>query len=419
MDRKTADVHLRYPPHRASRPASGSASRSAPSARPVSRSGGGNASRQVPRSASRPASRPVPRAASAPKKGSGIRVGKDYTLLIFEMFGRIGVLFALAFDGFKNARRYREIVMVLGVIFAVFAGVFAYNVLTSPNALAVTLNGEDLGIMRWDKGQPDADYLQTFVLARLASQYGTAVLPADEILASPVRAGRNAVTTSFDAMVSNLIYNLEFYVSGAVIVVNGEAAVKLSNIDLANALLDDIKTGFEGEDILHVEIIDDVQVVAADIHKDDLLTRNQAFSALVTPRPVQQIHAVQLGDNLYTIAGRYGMTLAALLTANPNIDPNNFLREGELLIVTPNLPVISVLTIENTTFNEAFDTATQHRLTSALAQGNQREVQEGCAGMARITADITKINGKEVEREVIVREVILAAVPKIIEVGNR
>jgi hypothetical protein len=339
--------------------------------------------------------------------------------LIFEAFGRVGALFALGFSAFRDAKRYRETVMVFGVILAALGGFLAYNMLTKPNALDVYLNGESLGIMRWDRGPLDPNYLKTHVLTRLASQYEAEILPADEISASPVRAGRNAATISFDAMVSNLIQNLEFYVYGAIITVNGDEAAMLSNIEAADGLLREITLSFHGENVIDLEIVEDVKIHSAKINKNDLMTRSQAYNTLITPRPVQMVHTVSSGESLYTIAGRYGMLLPGLLTANPNIIPSNFLQEGQLLVVVPNIPIISVRTLESLTFDEPILPPIEHRPTSSLPQGTQRQVQEGRAGISRTTAAITRINNKEISREVLTREVIHSAVPQIIEIGNR
>jgi LysM repeat protein len=346
-------------------------------------------------------------------------LGRDYTLLILEAFGRIGALFALAFGRFKKVGRYREIVMVFVAALAVISGFFAYNVLARPNAFAVYLGDENLGIMRWDRGPLDADYLQTHVLTRLASQYGAEISPTSNITANPTRAGRSTAAVSFDSMVSNLIQSLDFYVYGAEIIVDGETAAKLSNSDVAQSLLDEITTGFRSEYILEIEITQEIQINPANIHKNDLLTRSQAFNTLAMPRPVQQIHAVQQGDNLYTIASRYGMTLLALLNANPNIDPTAFLQQGQLLIVTPYIPIISVKTLERATYQETITPPTEHRLTPNLPTGTQKQIQPGQPGLTQTTANITKINGLETTREIITRETIQPAVPQIIEVGHR
>jgi len=53
-----------------------------------------------------------------------------------------------------------------------------------------------------------------------------------------------------------------------------------------------------------------------------------------TPTSLGQTYTVQSGDIPETIAAKFGITVEALLAANPGIDPNN-LQIGQVLIIPP------------------------------------------------------------------------------------
>ncbi|MDR2167000.1 MAG: LysM peptidoglycan-binding domain-containing protein [Clostridiales bacterium] len=262
-------------------------------------------------------------------------VKKDRTLHIFETLGRIASLPKVAFLRLKKAKRYREISLVAFGIFAILAGLFAFDILRQPNALAVYVDGENLGILRQNGGRLDPEYLEMHTLTRLQSRFGTAIFPTKEIYASPVRVGRNAETISFDSMVTALENALDFYVYAAEIRVNGARAAILPSAAEAYALLDGIK----GE---NYEFIEDIIVANIAIHNSYVLSRDEALEILTTPRVVRKAYTVRPGDNLYNIARNFGMSLSALLAANPDVNPEAFLREGDLLVVMPNIPVLNV-----------------------------------------------------------------------------
>jgi hypothetical protein len=248
----------------------------------------------------------------------------------------------LAFRSFKKAKRYREISLVAFGLFAILAGIWALSILSRPNALSVYVGDENLGLLRWERGDLDSDYLITHTLTRLQGRYGTEILPAHEIFATPARAGRNAETMNFDTMVSAIENALDFYVYAAVITVNGTVVATLANAERAEALLAEIIAYHAVGWPQNYEFAENVSISTAAIHNSYVEDFAQALANLTTPRVVREIYTVRPGDNLYNIARDFGMTLTALLANNPNIDPNDLLGEGTLLVVTPNVPIISV-----------------------------------------------------------------------------
>ena len=53
-----------------------------------------------------------------------------------------------------------------------------------------------------------------------------------------------------------------------------------------------------------------------------------------TPSSLGQTYTVESGDYPATIAAKFGVTLEALLAANPGIDPTN-LQIGQVLVIPP------------------------------------------------------------------------------------
>ena len=233
--------------------------------------------------------------------------------------------------------------------------------------------------------------------------------------------GRGIETVSFDHMISTLAGGLDFYVDGAYIMVNGEAAVTLANVGQAEDLLYSIGRMFyrNPEGVPRFEFLEQVLIVPAQVHSSQVMNMDLARSTLTTHRTLQEVYIVRLGDSLYAIARRFGMTLNSLLMANPNIDPYANLREGTPLVVTVNIPIISVRTFERITFDEFVEPNMEHRHNPSMGAGQQRVYQEGSAGIVRVTADIVSVNGVEISRDVIFSEIILAAIPRIIEIGSR
>lgn len=60
----------------------------------------------------------------------------------------------------------------------------------------------------------------------------------------------------------------------------------------------------------------------------------RAGSATGTPSGAGEVYTVQSGDTLFNIAGRYGITIADIVAANPGMDPDR-LSIGQRIIIPP------------------------------------------------------------------------------------
>jgi LysM repeat protein len=72
-------------------------------------------------------------------------------------------------------------------------------------------------------------------------------------------------------------------------------------------------------------------------------------SPTITPTPTLVYYEIQLGDDMYSIAFRYGLEPAAVMTANPDVDPRAMIVGTPLLIpITPTPPPTPTATSEQT-----------------------------------------------------------------------
>jgi len=340
-------------------------------------------------------------------------------LLIFEALSNIGKLFLGVLKNLRKWRYFRLAVLIL-IMTGLVGGVVAFSSSTfAPNALSVEINGVNIGTARWDRGNLDPEYLIHHTITRLESQFGTTVTIADDLVVRGVRARRNTETITFDAMVTTLAETLEYYVFGAIITVNGRQEAFVGSFAQAEALLEGIADQYRETPEGRYSFVETVVITNADIHRSDIMTMAHAQTILTTHRPTQEIHIVRLGESLYTIARRYGMTLARLAELNQDVNPDGSdLRENHPLIVAPTIPIISVRTYELVTTEQVLPYPTEHRPNPALATGQQRVIQQGRAGLAIATVDIISVNGTEIERVTITQQNTIDPLPHIIEVGS-
>ena len=316
-----------------------------------------------------------------------MKAKRNRTLRFFERLGSIGRGFGNMWRDFKKLRRWREIVLASSLVLIFIVLFFVLRGASQPNGLQVYVDGEHIGVMRWDRGDLDPEYLTVHIVQRLRTQMGTDIFPVSEIVATPIRVGRNDDAVNFDTMVNDISRIFMYQLNGGLIIVGGERIAFLPNHEQAVAMIAYIVERFVNENTTSSYLVDDVVVTSTLLDGTDIMTWQIALARLTTPRVVEQVHIVQHLENLYNIAIMHGMTLNALLAANPTIDPAAFIQPGTPLVVLPNIPIISVRTYETSTFEEYITI-------------------DGERVLARITADITRINGTEVARRVLATETI-------------
>lgn len=131
------------------------------------------------------------------------------------------------------------------------------------------------------------------------------------------------------------------------------------------------------------------------------------------------IHTVSEGDCLGCIANKYGVKLSDIFDNNPGLNENLLLQIGQQINVTVSKPLLTVEVTEEIVENEGIPFNLETRTTDKLPKGETRVIQPGKEGTKRTTYQITKENGKTVERKVIWEETVTKPIAKIVERGTK
>ena len=104
---------------------------------------------------------------------------------------------------------------------------------------------------------------------------------------------------------------------------------------------------------------------------------------------------------------------------NPRIKDTMVLHVGDKFVTQQEVPLLTVETVEIATFAESIDYETKHKESSAYYKGETIVTQTGEKGKARVTARLTKQNGKTVERKDLSVKTIKEPVSKIVIKGTK
>ena len=336
----------------------------------------------------------------------------------FDGIARIFAAIFLGLVAFRASRRFPAAMAVIGIAAAALAVFGLIHLLTSPNGVEVSFGEQTIGIVRWDARNFDGEYVTDHATARLAGRLDNGnIRISGEIAARPVRIG-NTDTISFDRMMADLLAVLEYDVYGAVISIDGRDSAMVASYAAANAVLRRVAEHWAGGDVVDYEFGQDVAVRSMYVRGEDIKTADEAFTTLTARRMVQEAHRVRFGESFYSISRAAGMTLDEIFAANPDINPDAHLPEGQLLLVTRYVPILSVITTSHTQTDEIIPFTTQLITVPNLLRGHQNIVQPGLDGAQRVTREITKTNGAQTNSTIVHTEVLQEPVVEIVHVGQ-
>ena len=155
------------------------------------------------------------------------------------------------------------------------------------------------------------------------------------------------------------------------------------------------------------------------VPKEEVLTAQEAEEVLLGNTQSIIEYTLQEGDNIWDIAMKYGTTMEHILEINPQIEDETKMQIGEVIKLEVPDPILSIMTVTETTFKELIPAEIQYVWFSHLYEGDTRIYREGNDGLKEVTVDVTKMNGKEVSRTVIAENVLKEAKIKVIAYGTK
>lgn len=162
-----------------------------------------------------------------------------------------------------------------------------------------------------------------------------------------------------------------------------------------------------------------VEITEAYVSKSLITPVEEAADQITKESQKNEIYEVKSGDTLSTIANSHGLYVKEVLALNSGLSENTMLHVGDEIIITVPQPELTVMTVEQSTYEEAYYGEVQYVYNDSWYTTKSVVLQEEEAGYHQVTALITRQNGTEVDREMIDEVIISEPVCKIVEVGTQ
>lgn len=180
---------------------------------------------------------------------------------------------------------------------------------------------------------------------------------------------------------------------------DGQVIGVIDNKAAFNNLLQDLKGTYSNANTISVEFVEELAVTPTYL-ASEVLTIDQMRDILTENTTGETTYTVASGDTFNAIAYRNDMSVSDLKALNPGVNVNK-LSIGQVLNVKELIPRLSIRTVETATYLEPIACPVQTQNDASIYVGSSKILVQGVEGEAEVTANITRVNGVEKERDVL------------------
>lgn len=180
--------------------------------------------------------------------------------------------------------------------------------------------------------------------------------------------------------------------------------------------------GFEDYELglVGMDFAETVEIVEAYLDTEQLTGVEQAVEEVIKEQEVNSVYEVVSGDTLSEIAIKVNIPMDELVAMNDSLESvNSTIRVGQELIITIPEPELSVDWQEEMYYEEVYDADVIYIDNDSWYTTQQVTRQEPSSGFRKVVAVVSCRNDKEIDREILKEELVMEAVPKIVERGTK
>jgi hypothetical protein len=306
----------------------------------------------------------------------------------------------------------------IAAIIMLYATVWFISGLFVNNAFEVFLDGEHIGYVAISDDLTSEDFHNHAIRNLEAMNGGVKVKVEQLVTIAPARAPSSERRSS-NEILSIINREIKFTIAAYAIYVNGEFEALLRTILDVEHVMNSLAQTFKTENTVDFEFVDGWEIRTQYVCPSDpdvFCTPQDAFWRLDRTEMQVMPYTVVSGDNLGTIAVRFGTTVSRIMGDNSLTGTNIFV--GDTLLINTHLPLLSVRTFDESQTMELIEMPVQYIDKPELPFATENVIQEGQPGQSVSILRVTFVNGIERSREYLEPKTIVEPIPMIIERGT-
>lgn len=312
----------------------------------------------------------------------------------------------------KEFMRYSIcIVLFAVVVIGLFAFVTDYE---------YAYNGRSLGIV---KDQEDVLEVLELVSKELTQEYGSNINidPETDITFTAVLSYGKEIDDA-DTVLKRFTYMGDIQTQASAIYADGELIAIVESEKVAQEVLDKVLNRFVDTDddkYEYVGFAEEIEIKSVNTTLAKITSAKSAYNKIKSGGQEEVTYTAKEGDTYYSICMDLGVTFDELEEMNPGLDEDDYLHIGDTFVVSQEVPLLTVETVEITSYAEKIEYETKYTKSSSYYEGETVVSVEGQNGKAKVTARVTKQNGKTVKKKILSKKTITEPVTEVIIKGTK
>ncbi len=272
----------------------------------------------------------------------------------------------------------------------------------STKAYKVSIDNEAVGIV---KNEDDVKSLIEDIKRKTEKEYGTQIVTPNEIsFEKVILAGKN---TEEDVLRERIEKKLIFKMKTYAINVDGKDIARFKDQSLAQEVLNRIKEPYKAQEESGavVGFLENVSIIQRETPLIETDTVEDIFNNIFLKSEQTKKYVVKEGDTVSEIAQQYGLKLAEVQKANPDLNLDRISIGQELNLMVPRY-IINVTTKVYKTYEEPVPYEVEYEESADLYKGDTRVKLAGVEGRKLVKAEVVSINGIQEEVNIVEENII-------------
>ncbi len=187
---------------------------------------------------------------------------------------------------------------------------------------------------------------------------------------------------------------------GYALYINGERMGATPYEGALEELLEQLQAAAVNEDTISCTFEEDVEIREEYVPSEEIMNLGYLAETLYSTKQAEVNYTVKKGDTWSQIANSHGLTSKELLALNPGYDINK-LQIGEVLTLSASVPYLTMTVVQRERYTEDIPYNIEYTPTDSMFLGDYQVTSPGEYGAADVVANVTYVNGEEVERTVL------------------
>ncbi len=271
------------------------------------------------------------------------------------------------------------------------------------------------------RNQEDIDKVLGEITADLAHTYNVDVVLNNDLTMEETKAKDELISTE-EEIKKEIKKRIDFSVYGYSLIVNGNEVGSLKTEEEFNEIIEKIEEPFKelvGEaELKEAKIVEDIEIVKKEMPLSQISDKEDIYEYLITSTEEVRTHELKAGENFWTVAIDYGLTMEELEKANPEKNPKKLQIGEEIKLVVPK-PVLTVATAVEIEYIEKINYDTEYEFDDSMYKTEKRTKVAGVNGEKLVLANEIKFNGILTDKEVLSEEILSEPKTEIIVKGTK